>query len=120
MLLGLHDLRPGAGNGVTSCMLTLDAKQPMAVTIPIGVCHGFFFPVPTTLVYAVTHYWNPADELGCRFDAPELDLAWPNTTPLLSERDRTAPTYSRMRDDFLTRWRMGDPGASAANEGLRL
>ena len=34
MLLGLHDLRPRGGNGVTSCMITLDARQPIAVTIP--------------------------------------------------------------------------------------
>jgi dTDP-4-dehydrorhamnose 3,5-epimerase len=119
MLLGLYDLRPGVRDGTTSCMLTLDAKQPIAVTIPPGVCHGFFYPVPTTHVYAVTHYWNPANELGCQFDAPELDLAWPSTTPLLSARDRTAPTYSRMRDEFLAQWRVCEPDESAANETLR-
>jgi len=119
MLLGLHDLRPQARSRAASCMLTLDARQPIAVTIPPGVCHGFFSPVPTTHVQAVSHYWNLADELGCRFDAPELDLAWPNATPLLSDRDRTAPTYSRMRDDFLAQWRPGDLEGCAANEALR-
>jgi dTDP-4-dehydrorhamnose 3,5-epimerase len=119
MLLGLHDLRPAARNGATSCMLTLDAKQPMALTIPPGVCHGFFHLAPTIHVYAVNEYWNPSGELGCRFDAPELDLDWPNTAPLLSERDRTAPSYSRMKNDFLARWRTGDLDAGATNETPR-
>ena len=119
MLLGLHDLRPGTESGTKSCMLTLNAEQPIAVTIPPGVCHGFFFPVLTTHVYAVTSYWNPADELGCRFDAPELDLAWPNSTPLLSERDRYAPPYREMKDDFLAQWPVNRLDGRTENETVR-
>jgi dTDP-4-dehydrorhamnose 3,5-epimerase len=51
-------------------------------------------------VYAVDHYWNLADELGCRWDDPELGLAWPTTDPLLSPRDAAAPSYAEMARDF--------------------
>jgi dTDP-4-dehydrorhamnose 3,5-epimerase len=84
-------------------MLTLDAAEPMAITIPPGVCHGFYFPVPSTLVYAVSAYWNPRDELGCRFDCAELGLQWPGAAPRLSDRDREAGSYRQMCDAFSER-----------------
>ncbi len=102
MQLGLHDIRPGAPKNAASRMITLDATQPVAVTIPAGVCHGFYFPIPSIHVYAVSHYWNTSDELGCRFNAPELGLSWPTTAPRLSDRDATASEYRQMVDQYLT------------------
>ena len=46
-------------------------------SIPPGVAHGFYFHEPSLHVYAVEHEWDPADELGCRWDDPELEIAWP-------------------------------------------
>ena len=97
LLLGLHDLREDSQTAGLSCFLRLDGDSPRAVSIPPGVCHGFYFPRATVLVYAVSEYWNPADELGCRFDSPELGLEWPETAPILSERDRAASGYDEMR-----------------------
>src|SRR6478736_1212237 len=68
MVLGLHDMRPSSPTTLASCLLELDADAPHAVDIPVGVAHGFFFPVPSVLVYGMSHYWNPAEEIGCRWD----------------------------------------------------
>jgi dTDP-4-dehydrorhamnose 3,5-epimerase len=96
MLLGLHDIRPDSATLGVSEMITLEASKPVGVAIPPGVCHGFYFPVPSVLVYAVSEYWSMADELGCRFDAPELKLNWPDHAPLLSPRDVEAVDYPTM------------------------
>ena len=104
LVLGTHDIRPQSRSGGRSRMVTLEAAEPRAITIPPGVCHGFYFPVPSTLVYAVSAYWNPRDELGCRFDCAELGLQWPNPAPRLSERDRDAGTYQQMRAAFREQW----------------
>lgn len=101
LLLGLHDLRPDSATHGTSCFLTLSADTPQAAAIPPGVCHGFYYPEPSVHVYGVTEYWNPADELGCRWDAPELGLDWPTTSPALSAKDRDAMTFERMRSEYL-------------------
>lgn len=101
LLLGLHDLRPESPTCGTSTFLTLSGHRPTAVAIPPGVCHGFYFPEPTTHVYGVSEYWNLDDELGCRFDAPELRLDWPDTNPVLSQRDRDAGDYRTMLEAYL-------------------
>lgn len=96
--IGLHDLRrrsPTEGVGAT---VELDATSPDALMIPIGVAHGFFFHETSTHVYAVTHDWDPADELGCHWNDPELRIPWPCTDPMVSERDRDAGSLSEMRD----------------------
>lgn len=100
LVLGLHDIRSDSLARGRSCTLTLDAATPQALSIPAGVCHGFYFPVPSVHVYGVTAYWDPRDELGCRFDAPELGLAWPNATPRLSARDQHAGSYRQMCHSF--------------------
>ncbi|MBA2642526.1 MAG: dTDP-4-dehydrorhamnose 3,5-epimerase family protein [Actinobacteria bacterium] len=75
--IGLYDVREGSpteGLGVT---VELDEHQPHALTIPTGVAHGFCFHEPSVHVYAVSDEWDPADELGCRWDDSDLALAWP-------------------------------------------
>jgi len=76
----------------------LAAETPAALTIPTGVAHGFFFHEPSLHVYAVSHEWDPADELGCRWDDPGLAIPWPCTNPALSERDRELGSLSELRD----------------------
>jgi dTDP-4-dehydrorhamnose 3,5-epimerase len=101
MLLGLHDLREDQGHiGPVTSMITLDATQPIAITIPPGVCHGFFFPVSSLAVIGVNRYWNPQDDIGCRYDAAELNLDWPECSPILSERDKMASTYEQMKATY--------------------
>ena len=41
-------------------------------------------------VYAVSHYWAPADELGCQWADPDLEIPWPVTAARVSERDAAA------------------------------
>lgn len=101
LLLGLHDLRPDSATHGVSCFVTLTGDEPQAAAIPPGVCHGFYYPEPTVHVYGVSEYWNPADELGCRWDAPELGLDWPTTAPTLSAKDRDAVSFEQMRSAYL-------------------
>ncbi|MCW5745589.1 MAG: dTDP-4-dehydrorhamnose 3,5-epimerase family protein [Alphaproteobacteria bacterium] len=104
LILGLHDIRQNSGFAGWSQTFELDATTPTAVTIPPGVCHGFYFPIASTHIYAVSEYWNARDELGCRFDCAELGLQWPTLSPHLSERDRNAGTYRQMCEAFRDQW----------------
>jgi dTDP-4-dehydrorhamnose 3,5-epimerase len=104
MELGLHDLRPWSADFRRSCVLRLEAAEPIAVTIPPGVAHGFYFAKPAILVYATSTYWDAADELGCHWDAPELGLRWQAQDPVLSARDRAAGRYAQMAERFVADW----------------
>ncbi len=96
MLLGLHDIRRDSPTYGLSTVIEIAAAEPRGVRIPVGVCHGFYFPEPSIHVYAVSRYWNVRDELGCRYDSPELRLGWNVGAPLLSDRDRSADDYAEM------------------------
>lgn len=97
--IGLADLREGAGPPEGVC-LDLGRHAPRGITIPHGVAHGFLFHEPSIHVYAVSHYWDPADELGCRWDDPELGLPWPPVEPLLSPRDAALPPLAELRESL--------------------
>jgi dTDP-4-dehydrorhamnose 3,5-epimerase len=96
--IGLHDLRGGSPTEGLGAVFRLDANEPQGLTIPPGVAHGFFFAEPSLHVYAVSHEWDPADELGCRWDDPALGIAWSCENPLLSPRDDALGSFSRLRD----------------------
>lgn len=98
VLLGLNDMRVDSATYRRSAFLTLLGEQPCAIVIPPGVAHGFYFAEAADFTYAVDYYWNPADELGCRWDDPDLDLVWPTTNPLLSPRDANAPSYAALAE----------------------
>lgn len=95
--VGLHDLRAGSPTAGASAMVTLDARRPAAIVIPPGVAHGFLFHTPSIHVYAVSHYWDPDDELGCRYDDPGLGLDWPERPVRVSERDLALPGLDVLR-----------------------
>ncbi len=100
MVLGLHDIRPSSPSAGRSVLLFLAGNDPKAVVIPPGVAHGFYFVESALHLYGVDEYWDGSDEIGCRFDCPELDLRWPDPTPTLSPRDSRAGTYADMVSGF--------------------
>lgn len=102
MALGLRDLRPTSPTEGAAELLEIEARS-VAVAVPPGVAHGFYFPEESVHVYAVSETFDPEDELGCRWDDPEIGLAWPCTAPLLSERDQRAGSFAAMRDAVAAR-----------------
>ncbi|MBI5311362.1 MAG: dTDP-4-dehydrorhamnose 3,5-epimerase family protein [Actinobacteria bacterium] len=101
MFLGLADLRPESPTYRLACCLELSAERPRGASIPPGVAHGFLFPEESIHVYAVSHYWDLADELGCRWDDPDMGIPWPHEPSLISDRDRDLPALSVLTEQFL-------------------
>jgi dTDP-4-dehydrorhamnose 3,5-epimerase len=95
--VGLHDVREGSETEGAGAIVELGADEPAALVIPTGVAHGFFFHEPSIHVYAVSHEFDPTDELGCRWDDPGLAIEWPCSEPMLSERDRALGTLGELR-----------------------
>jgi dTDP-4-dehydrorhamnose 3,5-epimerase len=95
--IGLYDLREDSPTVGLAATVDLTQEDPAAIVIPPGVAHGFYLHEPSIHVYAVSHEWDPADELGCRWDDPGLGIPWPCSDPLLSERDRELGALSELR-----------------------
>ncbi len=94
-VVGLHDLRADSPSFRQAEMVELHAGG-QALEIPPGVAHGFCFTEPSIHVYAVSHYFDPADDLGCRFDDPDLQFGWPIAEPRISERDQQLPSLRQL------------------------
>jgi dTDP-4-dehydrorhamnose 3,5-epimerase len=98
--VGLRDLRRGSPTEGLSALVELDAERPAALVIPHGVAHGFYFPEPSLHVYAVTEYWDQSDELGCRWDDPELEIPWRVTSARVSDRDAASQPLRALLDEL--------------------
>lgn len=100
--IGLCDLRAGSPTESVATALAMDASQAfVAVEIPPGVAHGFYFHTPAMHMYAVSHYWDEADELGCQWNDSGLGIAWPMHAPTLSPRDAALGPLSALRANVL-------------------
>lgn len=111
--VGFRDIRAHSPTRGLSGELHLSGDVPEVIVIPPGVAHGFQFHGTSIHIYAVTHYWDMADELGCRWDDPELGIAWPSKEALLSPRDRDA----RPLKDLLTELDPHQAGLFAPAQG---
>jgi dTDP-4-dehydrorhamnose 3,5-epimerase len=74
----------------------LGGESAAAIAIPHGVAHGFFFHEFSLHIYAVSRYWDHADELACRWDDPALEIPWPMQTAQVSARDAAAQSLSEL------------------------
>lgn len=90
------DIRKGSptyGQWV-SAILTAEGGEQLFV--PHGFAHAFCTLVANTKVlYKVDDVYARACEGGIVWDDPDLDIRWPVTPPLLSDKDRALP---RLRD----------------------
>jgi dTDP-4-dehydrorhamnose 3,5-epimerase len=98
--LGLRDLRRGSPTRDLAALVSLEGARLSAVTIPRGVAHGFLFHGPSLHLYAVSHTWDPGDELGCHWKDPELGLDWPVAEAILSSRDAGLPPLRVLLDSL--------------------
>lgn len=106
--VGLRDLRDGSPTEGLACCVTMDADAPSGLSIPHGVAHGFLFLTEAIHVYAVTHEFDPTDELGCRWDDPALEIPWPGAPERISPRDEGLPSLAVLLDALQRQRATGD------------
>ena len=89
----LVDVRPDSPTRGNAMCIELTAARPQALLIPTGILHGFHARTDVLLMYLLDQEYDPADELGVRWDDPALRLptSWyALSSPVLSPRDAGA------------------------------
>ena len=72
--------------------VTLSAENKRQFWVPPGFAHGFVVTGENALFhYKCTALYAPKDEIGFRWDDPDVGIPWPITVPQLSARDAGAP-----------------------------
>ncbi|MBR8743447.1 dTDP-4-dehydrorhamnose 3,5-epimerase family protein [Nocardiopsis sp. MG754419] len=87
------DLRTGSPTFGRVESTVLDPEDFRAVYVPVGVGHGYVAHEDDTVVsYLLSGGYAPEHEKAVSLFDPELDLPLPAEEPILSDRDRVAPT----------------------------
>ena len=95
-VVGLVDIRPllrgAAAQPPDRLTETLAAGE--SILIPEGVAHGFWALEEVSLLYLVNREYDGSDEHGFAWNDPLAGIRWPDGEPLLSDRDRKAPSLA--------------------------
>lgn len=70
----------------------LSAANKRMMYIPEGFAHGFqTLENDSELIYHHSAFYTPSAEQGLRFDDTRINIQWPVSVPVLSERDKQHP-----------------------------
>jgi dTDP-4-dehydrorhamnose 3,5-epimerase len=79
----------------------LDDIKHRQLFVPVGFGHGFaVLSDIADVAYQVSSYYDPATEAGIAWNDPDVRVEWQVTDPLLSERDKSAPTLDEVADSL--------------------
>ena len=99
------DVRRGSPRFAQWAGARLSAENKHQLYVPPGFAHGFCVVSDCAIVqYKCTEYYQPQAEQSLRWDDPRIGIDWPVETPILSEKDRRAPTLDEIDPDRLPRF----------------
>ena len=72
--------------------IELSEDNKFQLYVPKGFAHGYYVISDTAeITYKCSDIYHPEDEHGIRWDDPEIGIEWPETEPILSEKDIKLP-----------------------------
>ncbi len=75
----------------------LDGTKGEQLFIPRGFAHGFcVMSNEVHLLYKVSSIYDPKEEMAFAFDDVDVNINWPISKPIVSERDRSCPTFKEL------------------------
>jgi dTDP-4-dehydrorhamnose 3,5-epimerase len=92
------DVRPWSASFGTWERFVLDDRRHVQVYVPPGFAHGFQAVSETADVcYRHDRFYEPGLDVAIAWDDEDLGIPWPLEDPILSERDRAAPSLRELR-----------------------
>jgi dTDP-4-dehydrorhamnose 3,5-epimerase len=86
------DVREGSPTFGRWFGVELSAQNHRQLYVPAGFLHGFCVTSEQAQVeYKCSDVYVPGDQVGVRWNDPDIGIQWPLTDPLLSDKDRDAP-----------------------------
>ncbi len=113
------DLRPWSATFGRWESFVLDDDTHRQIWVPPGVVHGFeVLSDVADICYRMDAVYDSTLDITVAWDDPELGIPWPIASPILSERDRSAPRLANLRPRF-EEWFGAAPPASRDENGRR-
>lgn len=90
------DLRKGSATFGKSYSCMLDGERHNMLMVPDGFAHGFAALEDSLFLYKSSSYYNRDAESGILWNDPDLNIEWPLSNPILSEKDSNLPTLNEL------------------------
>ncbi len=91
------DVRRGSPTFSRHVSVRLSADNFRQFFVPPGFAHGFcVLSGVAQIEYKCTDFYRPDDEFSIAWNEPEFGIPWPLSNPLLSDRDRSAPSLTEL------------------------
>lgn len=88
------DIRPGSPSFGQWHGVELTQDNQWQLWVPPGLAHGFVVTSEYAhFHYKCTEYYCPQDEGAIRWNDPDLGVVWPVECPVLSDKDKIAPSW---------------------------
>jgi dTDP-4-dehydrorhamnose 3,5-epimerase len=98
------DLRPESASFGQCLSVELTAESGRSLVVPDRCAHGFLTLVDDTrAMYTVSEFHIPGDEVGLNWDDPVVAVQWPLIPTVVSDKDRSWPTFAAQRAGLLKR-----------------
>ena len=93
------DVRHGSPTQGEHAAVELSDRNHRVIWVPPGFAHGTFALADDTIVLYECSGPHGSGEGGIRWDDPALGIAWPELPPIVSAKDRVAPTLAEWLAD---------------------
>lgn len=94
------DLRPDSKTYGQWMGAELNDVNKHQLFIPEGFAHGYYVMTETAhITYKCTEVYRPENEAGILWNDPDIGIAWPGNSPILSRKDQNLPTLSEFAKD---------------------
>lgn len=90
------DLRKGSSTFGKTHVCILDADRHNLLMVPEGFAHGFAALEDSLFLYKSSSVYNRDYESGILWNDPDLNIQWPFTNAVLSEKDQKLPTLNEL------------------------
>ena len=95
------DIRRGSKTYGDYLGLELTAENRRMLYVPAGFAHGYCtLSEEAEVIYKTTEYWSPEHERTIRWNDPDIGIDWPVENPVLSLKDRAAPSLNQAENNF--------------------
>lgn len=90
------DLRPNSKTFGQSYNCILDDERHNLLMVPEGFAHGFAALEDSLFLYKSSNVYNRESEGGIVWNDPTLNIQWPVTNPIVSDKDQQLPTFNEL------------------------